>query len=54
MNTAEIILLVLLAINILCAAILHDKPKQGKYNVLEALVQAGFTFGLLYWAGLFH
>lgn len=53
MNTAEIIIIVLFIVNALIVSYKHgtDRPK---YNIWVQLVSTGITFGLLYWAGLFH
>ena len=53
MGTPQIILLVLVALNLLANAYLHGKPRNGNYNLLTALINAGIIIWLLVAGGFF-
>ena len=53
MNTAEIIILVLIGITLLMTAYHHGEEKP-PYNIWLTLVSSVLNFAILWWAGLFH
>lgn len=53
MNTATIIILVLLGSNLLLNAYLHGKPNNSKHNFWINLVSVFIWIVLLYYAGVF-
>lgn len=54
MNNGEIIILTLIAVNLICTAILHGTPKDEKsYNFHKAALNAIICLALYWYAGLF-
>ena len=54
MRAPQIIILCLMALNLLCSAYLHGKPKDGKWNFFVEAAAVGINFGILYWGGFFR
>lgn len=54
MTAPQITLIVIMSINMLAAAYLHGKPKQGKYNFLHNVLSAIITISILYWGNFFN
>ena len=54
MNTATIIILVLLGANLLLNAYLHGKPNTGKHNFWINLASSFIWIVLLYYSGVFN
>ena len=54
MHLPQVLLIIIYAISILLIATKQGKPKEGNYNIIEALVATGITFGLLIWGGFFN
>lgn len=53
MHLPEIIFLVLLEIDLLCAAFLHGKPTRGNHNIFTTILNDSIITGILYWGGFF-
>lgn len=53
MTTPAIIILILVFIELYCAATLHGKPKGGKWNIGTTFLNEAIIVGLLYWGGFF-
>lgn len=54
MRAPQIIVITLYAINLLCSAHLHGKPKTGNWSFWGELTGTAFVFGLLIWGGFFN
>jgi hypothetical protein len=49
----QIIMIVLLSINIVIALMKHGEPRNDKYSVWVALINAAINVALLWWGGFF-
>lgn len=54
MRAPQIILIVIYAIDLLCAANLHGKQRTGKWSFWRDLAGTACVFGLLIWGGFFN
>jgi hypothetical protein len=51
MNIAQVLVIILYAADLLCAAYMHGKWRTGKHSFWGALIANSIEIGLLLWGG---
>lgn len=54
MGAAQIITIILMAMNLGINLVMHGKPKDDKYNFFGACLSVAINAGLLWWGGFWN